>query len=84
MLKIILKEPDTYQIKLVVPAPTGGNAYVSSGTTASWASREQYIPKNGEYVIYTDGIDVDGVSYPGVKIGDGVSYVGSLPFEYAE
>lgn len=53
-------------------------------TTANWNAALGFIPLAGEVIIYTDGcqIEKDGetITYPMVKIGDGLAYVQDLPF----
>lgn len=89
-LKIVLSENETKQIRLrgqqqlsigmsSLP-PEGGNAYVSVDTTLGWENRSAYIPRTGEFIVYSDRETIDGVVYPGVKIGDGSASVAALPF----
>lgn len=59
---------------------TSGDAIVTIHTTADWDAQRQYVPKRGEICIYSDRNVVDGVPYPGIKIGDGNAYVIDLPF----
>lgn len=57
-------------------------------TCANWATALGMIPLQGEIIIYTDyktmEKEIDGeirtVNIPGVKIGDGTTYVQDLPF----
>lgn len=50
-------------------------------TTANWASHPDFIPMNGEIIIYTDHeLRTTGGYSPGVKIGDGNAYLIDLPF----
>ena len=55
-----------------------------ANTTAYWEARPNTMPERGDVYIYTDGgsITEDGVTtaVPRVKIGDGVTAIGSLPF----
>ncbi len=48
--------------------------------TSYWNEHRDYVPDAGEMVIYTDRTVIDGVAYPGIKIGDGSAYVVDLPF----
>lgn len=48
-------------------------------TEANWANATTFIPKKGEIVVYN--ADENNPS-PRVKIGDGVTVVGELPFIY--
>lgn len=49
-------------------------------TCENWDHAIGFIPLNGEVIIYTDYQDVDGQYVPGIKIGDGTTYVQDLPF----
>lgn len=74
---------NTGQSPLELTIPTsggGGNANVLIDTTAHWAGRIDYIPKQGTIVIYSDRNVIDEVNYPGIKIGDGLAYLADLPF----
>ena len=53
---------------------------ISSGSTAEWQLRTDYVPLAGEIIIYTDyGTDGEN-DIPGIKIGDGSAYAVDLPF----
>ena len=67
-------------LELTVAAGGGGNANVVIDTTAHWAERADYVPRQGTIVIYSDRYVIEGVNYPGLKVGDGVTVVGDLPF----
>ena len=57
-------------------------------STAAWNAARGFIPLQGELIIYNDyktiQKEIDGelrtVQIPGVKIGDGQTYVQDLPF----
>ena len=53
---------------------------VTTGTTAEWAARTDYVPLAGEIIVYTDHDEAGGISVPAVKIGDGSAYAVDLPF----
>ena len=55
---------------------------ISENTTEGWSQLPSYIPKKGEFCIYTDYYKKDGsdTAYPAIKIGDGNSYLADLPF----
>ena len=57
-----------------------GLARASIHTTEEWAGMVSYVPAKGELVIYSDRLEVDGVYYPALKIGDGKAYAADLPF----
>ena len=51
-------------------------------TAANWATRIDYVPPEGEIIVYSDQfLDSGGqVPIPAIKIGDGMAYVVDLPF----
>ena len=53
---------------------------IHSGTTESWNSQRDLIAKRDNLYVYTDYKTIDGVALPGIKIGDGTSYLIDLPF----
>ena len=62
--------------------PTASARY---DTTANWNSKTNFIPDEGEIIIYSDKGRVDDGQggtkpVPGVKIGDGLAYCVDLPF----
>lgn len=69
-------------------AISGGDKEVFYGTTAYWNSQPQFIPIRGCIYIYSDhDRDDQGNNIPGIKIGDGTSYLIDMPFtdkKYAE
>lgn len=67
-----LKGPLTYLDLFLVK----GNV----NTKAHWESNPLYVPEIGEVVIYIDRQTIEGVDYPGIKIGDGNAYLADLPF----
>lgn len=69
-------------LTISIPAAGGGTskASVVVDTTESWSHKPEYVPARGEIVVYADRNVIDGVNYPGVKIGDGVTHVANLPF----
>ena len=52
-------------------------------TTAHWNEHPYFVPKLGEIIVYMDRFpaeEPDGVPVPGIKIGNGVTVLKSLPF----
>ena len=50
-------------------------------TEANWARATNFIPKEGEVIVYTYTTNnILGNTNPRIKIGDGVRTVGNLPF----
>ena len=78
--KLSLSEPVSQQIRLVNASAGSFSGKISIDTSEEWSKKTAYIPKKGEIVIYSDRHVVDGVNYPGIKIGDGLAYVVDLPF----
>ena len=87
-IHISMQAPKAYQIGLtdeaantlgIVVTPCG-NARLTMGTVAFWEAHRDYIPKRGEIVVYSDRRVIDGVPYPGIKIGDGRAFGIDLPF----
>ena len=81
----LLNKPQINGVPLTGNMSTGDLGVVSENTTEGWNSNPGYIPKRGEIVIYTDHIirqdDLgNDIFYPGIKIGDGNSYLIDLPF----
>lgn len=64
----------------------GGSGYAKAvvDTTENWNNDLQFIPEKGLIVVYSDKKTIirDGqtVNIPGIKIGDGSSYLIDLPF----
>ena len=65
-------------------ALTGKQDLIHADTTANWNAHLTFIPAKGEIVIYLDKKIVEEgnetVTYPGIKIGDGMAYCVDLPF----
>ena len=55
------------------------------GTVSEWAGRAGEISQEGVFYVYTDySQDEQGKNIPAVKIGDGLAYIGDLPFTKAD
>ena len=58
-----------------------GLAYkIKYDTVDGWAHNLDYIPLEGELIIYTDYGNINGVNIPAIKVGDGLAYAADLPF----
>lgn len=55
-------------------------ARVKFGTVETWSQQPTFVPEDGEFIIYTDRNVINGVEYPGIKMGDGNAYLVDLPF----
>lgn len=54
---------------------------LKTDTTENWEKATNFIPKKGEICIYSDRFQLEDSSYvPGIKVGDGTSYVNELEF----
>lgn len=58
---------------------------VSRDTTANWNQYRTFVPKRGEVIVYMDHKTIRNelgqeLQVPGIKIGDGNSYLIDLPF----
>lgn len=77
---ILQMNPPLIQELVLGKANTDGNATAFMDTTANWAEKTQYIPNKAVIIIYSDAFEVNGEYVPGIKIGDGLTLVGDLPF----
>ena len=73
----------------VVNKPNTKN--IKYGTSEHWNSQLDFIPAEGEIIVYSDhgSVERDGemVDVPGIKVGDGNAYCIDLPFvgdDYAQ
>ena len=55
---------------------------LKTDTTSNWEkAANSFIPKEGEVCIYSDRLQLeDGTYVPGIKVGDGSSYINELEF----
>lgn len=60
--------------------PSSGRKEVISATTEEWNSKPNYISVKDIIYVYTDHNVISGESIPGIKVGDGVTYLIDLPF----
>jgi len=50
-------------------------------TTQNWQIHADFVPLNGEIIIYTDYKQTaEGENIPAIKVGNGVDVVADLPF----
>lgn len=61
------------------------NPDIKCDTLEGWNNKVNFIPEQGQIIIYTDKttvVDEEGktIKYPGIKIGDGNAYLIDLPF----
>ena len=55
------------------------------GAVSEWPGRAGEVSQQGMFYVYTDySQDEHGVNIPAVKIGDGLAYIGDLPFTKAD
>lgn len=60
--------------------PSSGRKEVISATTEEWNSKPNYISVKDIIYVYTDHNVISGEPIPGIKVGDGVTYLIDLPF----
>lgn len=54
---------------------------LKTDTTANWEEAINFIPQKGEICIYSDRFQLEDGSYvPGIKVGDGTSFINELKF----
>lgn len=53
---------------------------VHRDTTTHWNAQVQLVAERGHIYVYSDYLQVDGVTLPAIKIGDGTTYLIDLPF----
>lgn len=59
----------------------GDSNIITSHSTAYWTAHGSYLPLMNEIIVYSDYIQIEpNVYQPGLKIGDGTTYVADLPF----
>ena len=62
-------------------AISSGDKEVFYGTTEYWNNQPQFVPTKGCLYIYSDHtVDRSGNAIPGIKIGDGITYLIDMPF----
>ena len=61
-------------------APSPGRKEIVSATTEEWNSKPTRVSVKDIVYVYTDYKVVNGKNVPGLKIGDGVTYLIDLPF----
>lgn len=53
---------------------------VHTDTTANWNAQRDLVAARGHIYVYSDYQTLDGVPVPGLKVGDGSSYLIDMPF----
>lgn len=81
----LLNKPSINGVELSGDVTSQDLYIVSENTTAGWNSNPQYLPKAGEICIYTDYMTIqddlgNDIVCPGIKVGDGNSYLIDMPF----
>lgn len=85
----LVNKPRINGVELVGAKTSQDLHIVSENTTAGWNADPHYLPKQGEICVYLDYEIVQDdmgntLTYPGIKIGDGNSYLIDMPFVGAE
>ena len=81
-------ESAPYGVPMINNIPLVGNVELSTlglreiryGTVDDWNSNPSLMSTEGAIYIYQDKTIISNVEYPGIKIGDGTSYLIYLPF----
>lgn len=60
--------------------PSPGRKEIVSATTEEWNSKPTRVSVKDIVYVYTDYKVVNGKNVPGLKIGDGITYLIDLPF----
>lgn len=79
-LNLVLQKNDPLNVRLVTYSGANAGTKIRIDTKANWDMKIAYIPANGDIIIYSDRNTIDGVNYPGLKVGDGNAYLIDLPF----
>lgn len=53
---------------------------IDSDTTENWNIQVSLVSQKDHIYVYTDYAEYNNVDYPGIKIGDGTSYLIDMPF----
>ena len=84
----VVRDPDQHPVEVIVLQSKrggGGGTATVIKTTAEWEALPNYVPKRGEIDVYSDYMtktDCHGntIYIPGLKIGNGSTVIGGLPF----
>lgn len=82
---IVARIDATFENTLELDAELGtiyqtGDCKVLYNTTEYWNSHPQLVAKRGYLYVYADYKQVDNEDIPGIKAGDGTSYLIDMPF----
>lgn len=76
--------PSISQVEGIIQESTGRERAAHTNTSSYWAEHSDVVPAVGDMYVYSDGgsIEQSGVTVniPKIKIGDGVTSLGNLPF----
>lgn len=76
----LINKPSINYIELVGNLTQEDLQLTAVHDTAYWGEHQYYMPLAGQIIVYTDKDIINGVVYPGIKIGDGRHYVKDLEF----
>ena len=79
-LDIDINEEQGLDIELDYTVVPVLNPRILSDTTAHWAQFPTYVAEKDVIYVYTDYRTIDGKATPGIKIGDGTSFLIDMPF----
>lgn len=77
---LLIKQSDRNYDALWVSQHEAGFRHIYYDTTENWSAKTTLISEEGALYIYKDYSEESGETLPGIKIGDGTSYVVDLPF----
>ena len=79
-LDIELNDEQNIDVDLDYDVVTISGVGVYSDTTAHWNEQREYIAEKDKIYVYVDYKTIDGKPVPGIKMGDGTSYLIDMPF----
>ena len=77
---ILLNDESASRMSMEIFSKLAGNPNVIYKTTYEWNMTPGLKSKKGFVYVYTDHQFLDGKEIPGIKLGNGTSYVIELPF----
>lgn len=72
--------PDSEELEVFLENIKSQQDIVHTDTTAHWNAQRMLIAEKGHIYVYSDYLQVEDETLPGIKVGDGTSYLIDLPF----
>lgn len=79
-IEIGLNSEQNLDVELDYDVVRVSDSRIHSDTTSNWASQPFLIAMKDHIYVYTDYVTLYNEPVPGIKIGDGTSYLIDLPF----